>query len=72
MALQMNSREQDIELVDRARQGDADAFDALAAAHREGLHAFVRTRLGSKLRAATEVDDILQECTRPADRPRTS
>jgi RNA polymerase sigma-70 factor (ECF subfamily) len=45
----------------KAKAGDRAAFDAVVAAERRRLEAFVRQRLGSRLRAATEVEDILQE-----------
>ena len=57
----MDSQERDRELIERARQGDPKAFEALAADHREGLLSFIRTRLGRQLRARAEAEDILQE-----------
>ena len=57
----MDSRDKEQELIDRARQGDAAAFGKLAAVHRTGLLLFIRTRLGARLRAETEAEDILQE-----------
>jgi RNA polymerase sigma factor (sigma-70 family) len=49
------------ELAARARAGDRDAFDELAARVAERVSLFVRLRLGGKLRASVEEDDVLQD-----------
>jgi len=49
------------ELVERAKAGDTSAFDALAAAHRAPLLAWIRSRLGSELAARAEPEDLVQE-----------
>jgi RNA polymerase sigma-70 factor (ECF subfamily) len=48
-------------LVQRARAGDRQAFDALAGRYREHLEALIRQRLGEGLRGRVAVEDIHQE-----------
>jgi RNA polymerase sigma-70 factor (ECF subfamily) len=51
----------DEELIDRARQGDVEAFNALARKHEGPLRALIAIELGDGIRGRVEVDDILQE-----------
>ena len=48
-------------LLDRARAGDREAFDALCREHSDHLTTLVRRRLGAELGAKLEPEDILQE-----------
>ncbi len=48
-------------LIARAQRGDRQAFDELAAGHRDRLLAFIYTRLGPDLRQRVEPEDILQD-----------
>jgi RNA polymerase sigma-70 factor (ECF subfamily) len=50
-----------VELVRLAQGGDRSAFEALFARYYDRVQRIVRMRLGSKLRARVEVDDILHE-----------
>lgn len=47
--------------IARARAGDREAFDALAAEYRGRLLAFARTRLGPDLLARLEPEDLVQD-----------
>jgi RNA polymerase sigma-70 factor (ECF subfamily) len=49
------------ELLDRARQGDAEAFDRLFGRHREGLRRVVARRLDRSLRGRLDPSDVVQE-----------
>jgi RNA polymerase sigma-70 factor, ECF subfamily len=49
------------ELVERAQQGDQDAFAALFERCRSRLAVIIHCRLSSDLRRDADVDDILQE-----------
>ena len=49
------------DLVDRARLGERDAFDTLAARHRDRFEALVRSRLGHELANWIAVQDVIQE-----------
>jgi RNA polymerase sigma-70 factor (ECF subfamily) len=56
------SDESDIkDLVMEARQGSRPAFDRLAAASRDRLERFIRSRMGPALNARMEAEDVLQE-----------
>jgi len=48
-------------LVERARQGDADAYNALFARVSNRLLAYIRVRLGMALQARLDPHDVLQE-----------
>jgi RNA polymerase sigma-70 factor (ECF subfamily) len=50
-----------LDLAARARSGDRDAFEALFARGADRLHAYVRARLGPKLRSEVDSMDVLQE-----------
>ena len=45
-------------LIEKAANGDRDAFDRLTEGHRERLGALVAARLGNDLRRKVGVDDI--------------
>ena len=62
----------DDDLVARAAGGDAAARDALFASHQDALRAFVRLRLGARLRSREESLDLAQSVVREAleDLPR--
>ncbi len=47
--------------VARAKRGDREAFDALAAEYRGRLLAFIHTRLGPDLRVQLEPEDVIQD-----------
>lgn len=49
------------ELIQQAQRGDDDAADALVELYRERIELYVRRRLGPKLRARVEVDDVADE-----------
>ena len=49
------------ELLDRARHGDAGAFDRLFGRHREGLRRVVARRLDRSLRGRLDPSDVVQE-----------
>ncbi len=49
------------DLVQRAQDGDRDAYDALFANAAERLQLFVRLRLGAKLREKEQSLDLVQE-----------
>jgi RNA polymerase sigma-70 factor (ECF subfamily) len=48
-------------LVEKARQGDRAAFEALAAAMRGQLESYLRGRIRSHLRHQLDVEDLVQE-----------
>jgi RNA polymerase sigma-70 factor (ECF subfamily) len=48
-------------LVKKAQEGDRAAFDEIVERYRSRLEVQVRSRLGERLRALIEVDDILQD-----------
>lgn len=57
----MNENESIENLVQKAQNGDRDAFDGLGESYRVRVEHFVKTRLGVLLRQQVEVDDIVQE-----------
>jgi len=50
-----------LELIERARQGEAGAFERLAEEHRGRIEALVRSRLGSRLLGQIGPEDVVQE-----------
>lgn len=56
--------EDDGSLFERARGGDGTALESLVARYLPQLHAFVRVRLGSSLRARESSMDIVQSACR--------
>lgn len=57
----MGSADRTKNLILKARAGDRDAFDNVAARFRDRLQAFVQSRLGAPLRQKVEVADVVQE-----------
>jgi RNA polymerase sigma-70 factor (ECF subfamily) len=55
------SRETSEDLVQRAREGDREAFDALILRFRDRLDAWVRSSLGPELKVRVSSEDVLQE-----------
>jgi len=51
----------ELELVEKAQAGDAQAFGDLVEMHRGRLQSFVERRLGNRLRERVEVEDVVQE-----------
>ena len=49
------------QLIQRAREGDREAFDRLTARFRGRLEGLIHTRLGPSLRAKVTTEDIVQE-----------
>ena len=58
--------ESSLALLSRAKEGDADALNALFVRYHERVHRIVRVRLGPGLRRWTESGDIVQETFRAA------
>src|SRR4051812_50194701 len=50
-----------LELMAKARAGEADALGELSALYRNYLRMVVRTGLGPKLRGRVELSDVVQE-----------
>ncbi len=50
-----------VALIERAQAGDRSAFDGLVGRYRERLLGQIEARLGSKVRARIEAEDVLQE-----------
>ncbi len=61
MTVTMGETQAERELVERARQGDADAFGALFGRFRDQLMATIRSRTGEALATAVDPEDILQD-----------
>jgi RNA polymerase sigma-70 factor (ECF subfamily) len=61
MQVIMGHEERLAALIDRARGGDRDAFDALASASRERLEAFVRSRIRPALRQRLDAAELAHE-----------
>ncbi len=55
------STEEEQALVERAGQGNREAFDTLVARSRKELESHVASRLGGRLRGKLERDDLMQE-----------
>jgi RNA polymerase sigma-70 factor (ECF subfamily) len=49
------------ELVEKAQEGDREAFGELARGYRARLEALVRSRMGEAVRKALEPEDVVQE-----------
>ena len=49
------------ELVERAQSGDREAFDEVARRFEPRLEGFVRARMGDRVRARLDPDDVLNE-----------
>jgi RNA polymerase sigma-70 factor (ECF subfamily) len=52
---------QSLEIVERARKGDQDAFFWLFQKHQSRLAVFIRYQMSDALRRRYEIDDVLQE-----------
>jgi RNA polymerase sigma-70 factor (ECF subfamily) len=61
MAIHMTSQHSTEELVERARTGDREAFDEIQLRYQGRLEQQIRARIGAKLRARLEVEDLVQE-----------
>jgi RNA polymerase sigma-70 factor (ECF subfamily) len=57
------SGQQPVDLVRKARGGDREAFDGLMERYRRRLEVLVHLRMGPRLRAKFEVQDIVQEAS---------
>jgi len=55
-----------LEIVQRIRQGDRDAWERLYRRYHDALLLAIRCRLGARLRARVESEDILQSVVRDA------
>lgn len=55
------TQESEESLAGRAKSGDRSAVEALLDIHRGRLRTWVESRLGPRLRASLEVDDVVQE-----------
>ena len=53
--------EETLQLIERARDGDREAFDALVCPLRETLLSRIRLKMGSALRDKMDPEDVLQE-----------
>jgi RNA polymerase sigma-70 factor (ECF subfamily) len=51
----------DVDLLERAQQGDAQAVDELFNRHREYLHAIVALRMDRQMQSRVDASDIIQE-----------
>jgi RNA polymerase sigma-70 factor (ECF subfamily) len=57
----MAEDDQDLRLLERAHAGDREACGALLRRHEPALRAWVRSRLGAKLKARIDPEDVIQE-----------
>jgi RNA polymerase sigma-70 factor (ECF subfamily) len=57
----MPSVTQSLEVIERAKRGDQDAFSWLFHKHQSRLAVFIRYQMSEALRRRFEVDDVLQE-----------
>ena len=62
----MTSSERTETTLDKARQGDRSAFDAVIEACRVELEGHIQRRVGASLRAHVECEDVLQETCKRA------
>ena len=61
MSVTMSDTHDEKHLVERARQGDADAFGELFRLFRDHLLGTIRTRTGEALATALDPEDVLQD-----------
>ncbi len=61
MSRVMNEQDHSRQLIDKAQAGDRAAIEELAQCYEGPLHAVVRAKLGPRLEARVEVEDIVQE-----------
>jgi RNA polymerase sigma-70 factor (ECF subfamily) len=59
--LMENNSADTVDLIERARAGDADALDAIFTRHRERLRRMVDIRLDRRLQARVDASDVIQE-----------
>ena len=59
--MQMATQDSIEVLVGRAQTGDRDAFDEIVRSYCEQLKRHIGSRMGSRLRAKLEIDDVVQE-----------
>jgi RNA polymerase sigma-70 factor (ECF subfamily) len=57
----MTTVTQSLEIVERAKKGDQDAFFWLFQKHQSRLAVFIRYQMSDALRRRYEIDDVLQE-----------
>jgi RNA polymerase sigma-70 factor (ECF subfamily) len=57
----MERKEQEWVAIQKARDGDRGAFEELFVSYRPRIKALVESRLGTHLRQAVDVEDLLQE-----------
>jgi RNA polymerase sigma-70 factor, ECF subfamily len=57
----MATETESLEVVDRAKHGDQEAFFWLFQKHHSRLAVFIRYQMGDALRRRYEIDDVLQE-----------
>jgi RNA polymerase sigma-70 factor (ECF subfamily) len=56
-----NNSAETVDLIERARKGDREAFNALLARHRDRLRRMVEIRLDTRLQARLDASDVVQE-----------
>jgi len=61
-------KDQTVELLGQAKDGDGDAIDSLMERHRDSLRHLVRMRLDQKIRRRVDVSDIVQDVLIEANR----
>ena len=61
-------KDQTIELLNQAKEGNSDAVDVLMERHRDSLRHLVRMRLDQKIRRRIDVSDIVQDVLVEANR----
>ena len=61
MNLEMSDRPDTSSLIDRARQGDPDAWDTLVGGCRPRLESHIQMRVGSHLRRDVGLEDVYQD-----------
>lgn len=56
-----NDSAESIDLIERARQGDQEALNAIFARHRDRLRRMVEIRLDARLQSRIDASDVVQE-----------
>src|SRR4051812_32772155 len=56
-----NNSSESVDLIERARRGDREAFNAFLARHRERLRRMVEIRLDARLQGRLDASDVIQE-----------
>ena len=57
----MANETESMEVIERARRGDQEAFFWLFQKHQSRMAVFIRYHMGETLRAKMEIDDVMQE-----------